>query len=59
MRRLGSFLASLGLVAALCVPSFAYQAFKGPLGVLQNKLDATEGYILIAPQNCKKNVFNG
>ena len=53
MRRIGLTLLVLGLTLALSAPASAYQAFKGPLGVLQNKLDATEGYVLIAPQNCK------
>ena len=53
MRRIGLTLLALGVTLALSAPASAYQAFKGPLGVLQNKLDATEGYVLIAPQNCK------
>lgn len=53
MKRIVTTLAAAGLVAAFAAPSSAYEAFHGPLGVLQNNPGATDGYVLIAPQDSK------
>ena len=45
----------LGLVflAASVLPAFAYEAFQGPLGLLQKRQGTYEGYTLLAPQKSK------
>ena len=52
MRRIGLTLLALGVTGHSRAAS-AYQAFTRSPGSSRNKLDATEGYVLIAPQNCK------
>ncbi len=54
MMKLGKCLAVSGMLSlALAGSALANEAFKGPLGVLQNNPGATDGYVLIAPQDSK------
>ena len=53
MKKVVSALAGLGLVMSLAGTASAYEAFTGPMGLLQNKEGATHGYTLLAPQNSK------
>ena len=54
--RLNIRLASLGLIIMLLFASsaLAYEAFKGPLGVLQNSKGVTDGYVLLILHDSKK-----
>ena len=53
MKKVVSALAGLGLVMSLAGTASAYEAFTGPMGLLQNKEGATQGYTLLARQNSK------
>ena len=53
MKKVVSALAGLGLVMSLAGTASAYEAFTGPMGLLQNKEGATQGYTLLAPQSSK------
>lgn len=53
MKKAVSLLAGIGLVAAIAAPAVAYEAFTGPLGLLQNREGALQGYTLLAPQESK------
>ena len=53
MKRFTSLVATAALTATFAGSAFAYEAFRGPLGVLTNEPGATEGYVLLTPQNSK------
>ncbi len=53
-KTLGSLFAALAVMLAMAASAFAYEAFKGPLGVLQKEKGVTEGYVLLTPYNSKK-----
>ena len=41
----------LAFLAASALPALAYEAFQGPLGLLQKGQGTYEGYTLLAPQD--------
>ena len=47
-------LAAFVLLSIIPRSGNAYEAFKGPLGVLQNSPEASKGYVLIVPHDSKK-----
>lgn len=53
MKKVVSAFASMGLMLSLAAPAAAYEAFTGPLGLLQNREGAVQGYTLLAPQDSK------
>ncbi len=53
MKHLKTLVATGAAILALSAPAFAFEAFKGPLGVLQKSDGVTDGYVLIAPQGSK------
>lgn len=51
MKKALSLVAAAGLFAAVAAPAVAFEAFRGPLGVLQNNPGVTDGYVLLTPQD--------
>lgn len=45
---------TIAMFFLLCSSVFAYEAFKGPLGVLQKEKEVTDGYVLLTPYESKK-----
>lgn len=53
MKRVALGIVAMALLVAMALPAMAYEAFKGPLGILQKNEGTYDGYTLIVPQNSK------